>query len=157
MRFAGFCLRTRLDVFGPALAGCAGVMVAVVVSCAAVSSAAVAAETADAKGVWIDHTGRGAVEIIDCNGRLCGSVVWLRDEKNSKACGVQILGNVPPIKPGIWDGGWIYDPEENAKYSVEISFASESKLKIYGYAGMKLFGETMYWTRAPAGLPRCKA
>ncbi len=112
----------------------------------------------DAKGVWIDHTGRGAVEIVDCGGKLCGSVVWLRDTKNVKACGVQILGSVPQLKPGVWDGGgWIYDPEANEKYSVEISFAGADKLKILGYAGIKLFGETMYWTRAPAGLPRCKA
>jgi len=110
-----------------------------------------------ATGIWLDHTGRGAVEITDCNGRLCGSIVWLRDPKNSKACGIKILGNVPPAKPGTWEGGWIYDPEDDAKYNVEVSLAGADKLKIYGYAGVKLFGETMYWTRAPAGLPRCKA
>ncbi|MFZ8528581.1 hypothetical protein ACO1NJ_14760, partial [Staphylococcus aureus] len=62
-----------------------------------IASAAIAQENTapDVKGVWIDHTGRGAVEIIDCGGRLCGSVVWLRDTKNVKACGVQIIGNVP--------------------------------------------------------------
>ena len=26
-------------------------------------------------GVWIDHTGRGAVEITDCSGKLCGKLV----------------------------------------------------------------------------------
>jgi ABC-type multidrug transport system ATPase subunit len=33
-------------------------------------------------GVWIDHTGRGAVEITDCNGKLCGRLVWFKDTKN---------------------------------------------------------------------------
>jgi hypothetical protein len=32
-----------------------------------------------------------------------------------------------------------------------------SKLKVVGYAGTKLFSETMVWTRAPADLQRCKA
>ena len=107
--------------------------------------------------MWIDHTGRGAVEITSCNGRLCGEVVWLMDPKNSKACGIQILGNVPAKGPGVWDGGWIYDPEEKSKYDVEIRTVGADKLKILGYAGVKLFGQTMYWTRAPANLPRCKA
>ena len=37
-------------------------------------------------GVWYDHTGRGAVEIIKCgtnNNQLCGSVVWLKDERRT--------------------------------------------------------------------------
>src|SRR4029077_14920970 len=29
-------------------------------------------------GVWIDHTGRGAVEIFECAGGLCGRIVWLK-------------------------------------------------------------------------------
>ena len=33
-------------------------------------------------GVWIDHTGRGAVEITDCGGALCGKVVWVADQAN---------------------------------------------------------------------------
>jgi uncharacterized protein (DUF2147 family) len=35
-------------------------------------------------GVWIDHTGRGAVEIIDCGGKLCGHLVWFKDAKQGK-------------------------------------------------------------------------
>src|SRR5262249_10916003 len=35
-------------------------------------------------GVWIDHTGRGAVEISDCNGKLCGRLVWFKDPNNAK-------------------------------------------------------------------------
>lgn len=124
---------------------------------AAQAMLATGANAEEPTGVWIDHTGRGAVEITSCNGKLCGQVVWLLDAKNSKACGIQILANVPPKGPGVWDGGWIYDPEEKSKYDVEIRTVGADKLKILGYAGIKLFGQTMYWTRAPANLPRCKA
>jgi len=48
-------------------------------------------------GVWIDHTGRGAVEITDCGGKLCGRLVWFKDAKDSKeGCNFQIIGNVRP-------------------------------------------------------------
>ena len=35
-------------------------------------------------GVWIDHTGRGAVEITDCGGKLCGRIVWVKDPAIAK-------------------------------------------------------------------------
>jgi uncharacterized protein (DUF2147 family) len=106
-------------------------------------------------GTWIDHTGRGAVEISDCNGALCGRIVWLKSAGDREACGMQILGDVRPASGGRWDGGWIYDPEAKSKYDVELTPLGDRKLQVLGYAGMKVFGETMTWTRAPAGLTRC--
>ncbi len=114
-----------------------------------------ASASPDPKGVWIDHTGRGAVEITDCDGALCGRVVWLKDEANKQACGVQILGDVKPSGSGVWDRGWIYDPEEDAKFSVELKPIGAEKLRVLGYLGTKLFSETMVWERAPADLQRC--
>lgn len=116
-----------------------------------------AAASADPTGLWYDHTGRGAVEITNCGGNLCGRLVWLKDEKNVKACGTQILGNVKPVSSGKWDNGWIYDPEEDAKYSVEITPMSGDRLKVLGYMGSKLLSETMIWKKAPAELKRCSA
>src|SRR4249920_4056345 len=109
-------------------------------------------------GVWIDHTGRGAVEITDCNGKLCGHLVWFKDGKHSKeGCNFQIIGNVRPMAGNKWDGGWIIDPDKNPnkKYDVEITPLSDQKLKVMGYAGMKFLSETMTWTRAPADLRKC--
>lgn len=124
---------------------------------AAVSFAAAApASAGSATGLWIDHTGRGAVEITKCGGTLCGRVVWTKDDKNSKACGMRIIGNVKPIAGGKWDGGWIYDPDQDAKYSVEITPLGD-KLKVMGYAGSKYLSETMIWKRASGDLKRCTA
>jgi len=119
--------------------------------------AAAQAPPAAPTGVWLDHTGRGAVEITDCSGRLCGRLVWFKDGKNGKACGLQIIGDVKPMKGGRWDGGWIYDPEEKEKFDVELTPLANDRLKVLGYAGTKLFSETMIWTRAPANLQRCIA
>ncbi|MCL4764752.1 MAG: DUF2147 domain-containing protein [Hyphomicrobiaceae bacterium] len=120
-------------------------------------SAASASASPDPRGVWIDHTGRGAVEITDCGAALCGRVVWLKDAGNEKACGIQILGNVKAAGTGIWDNGWIYDPEQDSKFSVELKPMGPEKLRVLGYLGTKLFSETMYWKRAPVDLQRCGA
>ena len=106
-------------------------------------------------GIWLDHTGRGAVEITDCGGKLCGHIVWLKDAANIASCGLQVVGNVKPMTGGRWDGGWIYDPEKDSKYDVEITQQYDQKLKVMGYAGVKFLSETMIWTRAPADLQRC--
>jgi len=109
-------------------------------------------------GVWIDHTGRGAVEITDCNGKLCGRLVWFKDPKNEKeGCNFQIIGDVRPVSGGKWDGGWIIDPDKDPdkKYDVEITPQGDQKLKVMGYAGMKFLSETMIWTRANPDLKKC--
>src|SRR5262245_45106154 len=107
-----------------------------------------------ALGVWIDHTGRGAVEITDCGGNLCGKVVWVQDQKNAQGCGLQILGDVKPMGDGTFDEGWIYDPDKDAKFDVEL-VPQGDKLKVVGYAGVKFLSQTFTWTRAPENLARC--
>jgi uncharacterized protein (DUF2147 family) len=109
-------------------------------------------------GVWMDHTGTGAVEITRCGAGLCGRVVWVKDQADRSACGMQIIGgNAKEVAGGRWDGGWIYDPEVKRKYSVELTAISAGQLKVTGYQGSKLFSETMMWRRAPADLKRCNA
>jgi uncharacterized protein (DUF2147 family) len=134
---------------------CCVLKAAILVGAAVSGSPAIA--STNATGIWIDHTGRGAVEIKQCGKNLCGNVVWLEDSANAEACGLQVLGNVKPVARNRWDNGWIYDPDEDAKYDVEITVLRDGKLKILGYAGTKWFSETMFWTRAPVDLKLCKA
>ena len=105
----------------------------------------------------IDHTGRGAVEITECAGKLCGRIVWLKDAGHKSVCGTQIIGNVKSVGKGIWDGGWIHDPEKNEKYSVELKTVGADKLRVMGYMGSKLFSETFIWKRPTSDLKRCDA
>ena len=105
-------------------------------------------------GVWIDHTGRGAVEITKCGDAVCGKVVWVADTKNSQGCGLEILGDVKPMGDGTYDEGWIYDPDKDAKFDVEL-VPQGNKLTVVGYKGIKMFSQSFVWTRAPADLARC--
>jgi uncharacterized protein (DUF2147 family) len=106
-------------------------------------------------GLWIDHTGRGGVEITQCGARLCGHIAWLKDAENSEACGVQVIGDAKQMRNGTWDRGWIYDPEADSTYDVELKPIGSKKLRVVGYAGTKFLSETMIWKRAPVGLTKC--
>jgi uncharacterized protein (DUF2147 family) len=129
-----------------------------IVQAAAFAATIAAATTASAggepTGVWIDHTGRGAVEITNCGPSLCGKVVWLKDTAHGQTCGKQVIGNVKPVGGGKWDNGWIYDVDEDRRYDVEITPMGD-RLRVMGYMGSKFLSETMTWRRAPADLKRC--
>jgi uncharacterized protein (DUF2147 family) len=112
----------------------------------------------DPRGVWIDDKGRGGVEIKDCGAKLCGHIVWARGEADSdKGCGKQIIGDVAPQGGGLWDNGWIYDPDSDKKYDLELKLLDDNRLRVRGYAGVKFFSRSMIWTRAPADIKRCTA
>ncbi|MCH9808109.1 MAG: DUF2147 domain-containing protein [Alphaproteobacteria bacterium] len=125
-------------------------------------------------GLWYDDTGRGAVEISPCGNQLCGHIVWLANPnassgkplrdiynpeprmRNRPICGIQVLGNLKPQSDGTWGQGWVYDPKVGKSYNVELQLKNKNNLTVYGYAGVKLFGKSIPWTRAPSDLPRCK-
>jgi uncharacterized protein (DUF2147 family) len=121
-----------------------------------------AAQTVDAgvSGVWIDHTGQGAVEIGPCGDRLCGRVVWLKNPQHkSKSgkliCGAQILGGLRQHGRNAWESGWIYNPEDEERFSAALQLANPNTLLVTGYLGIKLLGETFTWRRATTALERC--
>jgi len=130
---------------------------AALASALAVSAPALAAD--DVLGVWMNDTGRGAIEIKDCGGKICGHVVWVKDPtSDAKGCGRQILGDV--VKTGgTWGGddAWIYSPEKKKNYNVEITPLSDGTLKVKGYAGISFLSKTMIWTKAPDDLVRCNS
>jgi uncharacterized protein (DUF2147 family) len=114
-----------------------------------------ASASPDPTGIWINDTGRGAIEIKHCGDVLCGNVVWVKNEADMNGCGKQIIGNVSPVGNGRWDNGWIYSPERGRKYNVEITPLKDGKLRVTGYAGLKFLSKTMIWTRAPEDLKLC--
>lgn len=111
----------------------------------------------DPTGIWLDDTGRGAIEIKPCGNNLCGYVVAVKNANDTKGCGKQIIGDAKPVSGGRWDNGWIYSPEKRKNYDVELKPMSNGTLRVVGYAGTKLFSRTMIWTQAPADLKRCDA
>ena len=118
---------------------------------AATFGAVSASQASEASGIWYDHTGRGAVELVDCGGKLCGKLVWVQNAAHAKeVCGKQIIGNAKPVGSGKWDGGWIYDPDRNGRYNVEITSLGGGRLQVMGYAGSKFLSALATPTYWPA-------
>ncbi len=140
---------------GLGLAACQkGVSVGFMTAAALISASSALAVPA-LLGLWIDHTGRGGVEITQCGSRLCGHIAWLKDAGNSEECGVQVIGDAKRMGNGTWDRGWIYDPEADSKYDVELKPIGSNKMRVMGYEGTKFLSETMMWKRASVGLTKC--
>lgn len=132
-----------------------GLRVAALAAALLAPGAALAA--GDPTGVWLNDTGRGAIEIKDCGGKLCGHVVWVKDTSDTKGCGRQIIGDLGSAGSGVWggDGAWIYSPEKKKNYNVEVTPLADGTLKVKGYAGISFLSKTMIWTKAPDDLVRC--
>ena len=127
------------------------------VTLAAAVLPASAAPAADPTGVWLNDTGRGAIEIKNCNTGLCGHVVWVKAGVDSLGCGKQIIGEVQNSGGGTWDGGWIYNPDKKKRYDVELEPLSNGTLRVMGFAGVRFLSRTMIWKPAPQDLVRCDA
>lgn len=153
-----------------------GRLAAAIVAAAAALPAVASAQGSGPVGVWLDHTGRGAIEVLECGKELCGRIVWLKDpndksgrplvdvqnpdraKRGSPICGLQIIGSLKKQRDGSWDNGWIYDPEEGERFDLEMKLLAPEKLQITGYKGVKFLSETYQWKRLPQTPgPRCAA
>lgn len=114
-----------------------------------------ASAASDPRGVWLNDTGRGAIEIKDCAGGLCGYVVWVKEGNDAMGCGKMIIDTVKEANAGKWDSGRIYSPDRKKWYDVDLKPLDSGKLKVTGHA--LFLSKTMMWTRAPADLARCDA
>lgn len=123
-----------------------------------VSFTAAAEDREGPTGVWLDESGRGAIEITSCGPGLCGRLVWTKEQGKAarSACGLQIIGDVKKIDAGTWNGGWIYSPELKARFDVELKPIDADSLQVTGFAGSRDLSETYVWRRAPADLGRCE-
>jgi uncharacterized protein (DUF2147 family) len=120
-------------------------------------------------GVWLID-GRAAVQIFDCNGRLCGRILWLltprdpqgrlnRDRNNPDPalrqrllCGLTILWALRPTGPGRWGGGWFYNPDDGATYRVSAELRAPDLIVARIYVGIPLFGENRTLVRVAHGI-----
>jgi uncharacterized protein (DUF2147 family) len=48
---------------------------------------------------------------------------------------------------GEYVDGYVYNPEDGGTYRVKTELTSSELLKVRGYLGISLFGETKTWTR----------
>lgn len=125
-------------------------------------------------GIWYDSAGEGAIELAPCGNRMCGRIVWLKNQLNDQGkplydrhnpnasmqsrpiCGLQVLRDLQPLTDGSWGRGIVYDPKKGAENEASIKPLSGGRLQLTGYG---LFGlsKSFEWTRAPDDLQKCGA
>jgi uncharacterized protein (DUF2147 family) len=67
--------------------------------------------------------------------------------KNKPALGLHVLYELEQ-KGNKWIGGYGLDPRTGYYFNVYIKLENNNKLKVRGYAGIPLFGKSVYWDRA---------
>ncbi len=67
--------------------------------------------------------------------------------RNRPLLGLPLLEGFRYVGHDLWEGGKIYDPDNGKKYSCKIWLAGNNRLKLRGYIGFSLFGETETWVR----------
>ena len=118
-------------------------------------------------GVWATENGKAHILIHDCGGKLCGTIVWLRqplgkdgkDARDShnpdpslrmrKILGMPLLSDFVPDgdAPNAWKDGTIYNPNNGKNYSCNLTLEDSKTLRVRGYVGLSMFGATQVWTR----------
>jgi uncharacterized protein (DUF2147 family) len=126
-------------------------------------------------GTWLTASGKAQVRIGPCpdpkNGPICGFIASLieprgpdgvvvvpevaTDFRNTDPAlrGRKVLG-MPLIwgfkktsDPNAFEDGQIYNGENGKVYNANISLQPDGKLRLRGYVGSPMFGETQIWNR----------
>ncbi len=126
----------------------------------AVSGAAEAAPVSPV-GRWLTADRGGVIEIAPCGGNvLCGRIVGMDYEPGHEPtdvwhrpqCGLMLLYDLRPGETA-WNGR-VLNPKSGQMYGASVTIPDHETLKLRGYLGIALFGQTVTWTRyrgAPIG------
>jgi len=115
-------------------------------------------------GLWLSQDHNGVFSITPCGQQLCGRMVGMRytgpvpkDVNGASECNILMLTGFNHISDDddAWEGH-ILDPDTGHVYHARIWSPTDGVLKLRGYVGIPLFGETQTWTRfaGPIG-PDC--
>ena len=133
------------------------------------------AQSPSVMGTWLTASGLAQVRIGPCpdpaNGPICGLVVGLINPKgpdgqvvapdmatdyrntdpklrSRKVIGMPLIwGFKKTADPNAFEDGHIYNGENGKIYNANISLQPDGKLRLRGYVGTPMFGETQLWTR----------
>lgn len=127
------------------------------------------AQAAVPQGVWLIDN-KAAVQIFDCDGLMCGKVVWLYKPRNAEGeldrdknnpdlalrqrgiCGAVIIWGLRPAGPDQWRDGWFYNPEDGKTYRLQAQIKAPDIISARIYKGAPLFGRTKLMIRVPLGV-----
>jgi uncharacterized protein (DUF2147 family) len=138
-------------------------------------AATASAQSPSVMGTWLTASGIAQVRIGPCpdaaSGPICGLVVGLinpkgpdgnavapdmaTDYRNAdpalrtrKVIGMPLIwGFKKTADPNAFEDGHVYNGENGKTYNANISLQPDGKLRLRGYVGTPMLGETQLWTR----------
>jgi uncharacterized protein (DUF2147 family) len=141
----------------------------------ALVSSSASAQAPSIMGTWLTASGVAKVRIGPCTdaaaGPICGFIVGLvnpkgpdgqvvapdaaTDYRNSnpelrsrKVIGMPLIwGFRKTSDPNAFEEGQIYNGENGKTYKANISLQADGTLRLRGYVGSPMLGETQIWTR----------
>jgi len=147
----------------------------VLVALLGVLASTASAQSPSVMGTWLTASGVAQVRIGPCpdsaSGPICGLVVGLINPKGPdgnavtpdmatdyrnpdpalrtrKVIGMPLIwGFKKTADPNAFEDGQIYNGENGKTYNANISLQPDGKLRLRGYVGTPMFGETQLWTR----------
>jgi uncharacterized protein (DUF2147 family) len=133
------------------------------------------AQTPSVMGTWLTASKAALVELAPCadsaRGPVCGHVVKLIDPKDAggkpmvpkdvtdahnadpslrgrKVLGMMLLYDFARTgDANSFESGTIYNGENGKTYRANITLQTDGTLRLRGYVGTPMFGETQIWTR----------
>ena len=115
-------------------------------------------------GTWLNQEKAAKIEIYQQGDKFFGKIVWLKeptengkpktDNKNPDKArhtdpiiGLVMLKDFTFDGKSTWEDGTIYDARSGKTYSCYLTLQADKSLKVRGYVGISLFGQTNIWTR----------
>lgn len=106
-------------------------------------------------GLWATEENDGVFQIYSCGQELCGRFVGMQyttplpptSKQGNSQCNFLMLRNFVRDKSGNRWSGTIFDPRNEKGYDAKIWVSSKGELKVRGYLGITLLGETHTWHR----------
>ncbi|MDI2113011.1 DUF2147 domain-containing protein [Commensalibacter nepenthis] len=130
-----------------------------------VTTKAQSSQTIPEIGRWATKENDGVFDIYFCGQKLCGRFVGMQyttdlppnTKYGRSQCKFVMLRDFVKDKSGKYWRGIILDPRNEKSYDAKIWLANKDVLRLRGYLGISLFGETHVWHRYTGDiLPNCK-
>jgi|FLOH01.1.fsa_nt_gi uncharacterized protein (DUF2147 family) len=122
-----------------------------------------AANAKDADGVWLTESKKAHVQIYDCDSKLCGKIIWLKeptdDNGNPKLdvenadeakrslplMGSNMISGMVRASSKLWKDGEIYNAEDGKTYSSKMELVDDKTLEVSGC--VFFFCKDQIWVR----------
>ncbi len=144
--FQGFCLLTTL-------------------LCGGGAALAAASPPAPPLGNWLTANHAAVIQVAPCGGALCGRIVGIALKHQTDPMPLNWRGQPqcgePILKTALVTGdngasawvGTVQDPRNGDIYQASIRLDADHHLRMHGYLGLPIFGQTQTWLPYTGQIP----